>query len=179
MSVAAVGFGANLGDAERTFAGAVAALTAPGDIRWQAGSSLWRSAPWGRTDQPDFVNAAAIFSTDMSAAELLAVLQARETDAGRERREHWGPRTLDLDLLYFDDEVRAEPGLLLPHPRLADRSFVLEPLAEIAPQWRHPVTGEDLATMRRELIERGGWTSCVRMAGSRLGTVPEQACPSV
>lgn len=179
MSIAAVAFGANLGDADRTFAAALAALLATGDIRLEAGSSLWRAAPWGRTDQPEFLNAAALFSTSLDAQSLLARLRAREDAALRDRRELWGPRTLDLDLLFFDDEIRAEADLELPHPRLATRSFVLEPLAEVAASWRHPVTGKDIATMRRELVESGGWTECIRVDGSRLGTAPEPACRSI
>jgi 2-amino-4-hydroxy-6-hydroxymethyldihydropteridine diphosphokinase len=178
LSLAAVGFGANLGDPERTFAAALTALVAPGDVRVEALSSLWRTAPWGRTDQPDFLNAAALFATSLDSASLLARLREREDEAGRERCEHWGPRTLDLDLLFFDEEIREDPALSLPHPRLAERSFVLEPLLEIAGAWRHPATGKDLATMRAELRRSGGWTECVRVGGSRLGSVPEPACPS-
>jgi 2-amino-4-hydroxy-6-hydroxymethyldihydropteridine diphosphokinase len=180
VSAAAVAFGANLGDPERAFAEALASLVVRPGVRVRGVSSLWRSEAWGRTDQPDFLNGVALLETPLPPRALLELLVAEEGRAGRVRGERWGPRTLDLDLVFVDDETREEPGLELPHPRLAERSFVLEPLAEVAADWRHPRTGLGVAEMRAALRASGAWTTCARVDGSRLGVVAprEPACRS-
>lgn len=100
------------------------------------------TAPFGVTDQPDFVNAAAVIVTALAPAALLAHLHAIERRAGRLREVRWGPRTLDLDLVDYHGLKRAGPdGPALPHPGVAGRDFVLKPIAQIAPEWRHPETG--------------------------------------
>lgn len=115
-------------------------------------SSLLRTAPYGKTDQPAFLNAVAIVETHLPPAALMRRLHAIEYAAGRRRRLRWGPRTLDLDLIAYHDLVIPPPRhplpdsalrrpLVLPHPDLHRRAFVLEPLNEIAPFWHHPVTG--------------------------------------
>jgi 2-amino-4-hydroxy-6-hydroxymethyldihydropteridine diphosphokinase len=114
------------------------------------------TAPFGRTDQPDFVNAVAEIETSLEPSALLAHLHAIERRAGRRRTLRWGPRTLDLDLLDYDGLVVAEePGRddlpVLPHPGIPERSFVLGPIAEIAPHWRHPVLDETAATLLARL----------------------------
>jgi 2-amino-4-hydroxy-6-hydroxymethyldihydropteridine diphosphokinase len=97
-------------------------------------SRLFRSAPWGRLDQPEFINAAAMLETALAPRALLDAMLAIERAAGRERDgTHWGPRVLDLDLLVYGDRALNEPGLRVPHPHLPERAFVLVPLAEIAP----------------------------------------------
>lgn len=128
MTLAYVGLGANLGNREDTIRAAVAAL--PGVV---AVSTLRETDPVGLTDQPCFLNGVAALETELSPRELLDVLLAVEHQLGRERRERWGPRTIDLDLLVYGDETLDEPGLAVPHPRLHERRFALEPLAEIAP----------------------------------------------
>jgi 2-amino-4-hydroxy-6-hydroxymethyldihydropteridine diphosphokinase len=179
LNLAAVGFGANLGRVERTFATALDAIAAHEAARVEAVSSLWKSAAWGRTDQPDFLNGVALVSTGLDPEALLAFLRVLEDRAGRTRDERWGPRTLDLDLLFFGEVVREDAALSLPHPRLAERSFVLEPLVEIAPHWRHPVLGKSASALRADLQAGGAWTPCARVDGSRLGTVREEpACLS-
>ena len=95
----------------------------------------------GKTDQPMFLNGVAVVDTELSARELLELLLAVERGLGRERRERWGPRTIDLDLLLYGDETIDEPGLTLPHPHLHERRFVLEPLAELAPELVVPGRG--------------------------------------
>ncbi len=114
-------------------------------------SSLYRTPAWPDPSDPPFVNAVAEIETAMGPEALLAALHAVEAGFGRRRSERNAPRTLDLDLLAYGDERReAGPdgeGLILPHPRLAGRAFVLVPLAEIAPGWRHPVTGERAADL--------------------------------
>lgn len=131
---AALGFGGNLGDPVAAFATALRALDAHPEIAVLKLSSVWRTAPWGKLDQPEFLNMAALVETSLSARALLALVLDLERQAGRERRERWGPRTLDIDILSYGGETIDEPGLQLPHPRIAERAFVLAPLTEIAPE---------------------------------------------
>jgi 2-amino-4-hydroxy-6-hydroxymethyldihydropteridine diphosphokinase len=132
VTVAYIGLGSNLGERKGNLRAALARLAELGDVR---ASSFRETDPVGVTDQPRFLNAAAELSTDLSARELLDALLAIERDLGRDRslEERWGPRTLDLDLLVYGDQAIDEPGLTVPHPRLAERLFVLEPLDELAP----------------------------------------------
>ena len=141
MTRAYVGLGANLGDREATIRSALAAL--PGVA---AVSTLRETEPLGVTDQPRFLNGVAAVETELSPRELLDSLLAVERRLGRERRERWGPRTIDLDLLLYGGEELEEPGLTVPHPLLHERRFVLEPLAELAPGLVVPGRGrvEDL-----------------------------------
>jgi 2-amino-4-hydroxy-6-hydroxymethyldihydropteridine diphosphokinase len=129
-----VGLGANLGDREATIRGAVEALDGEDGIAVVAVSSLRETEPVGVGEQPEFLNGAAVVETTLSARDLLERLLEIEQRFGRVRipGEH-GPRTLDLDLLLYGDETIDEPGLAVPHPRLHERRFVLEPLAELAP----------------------------------------------
>jgi 2-amino-4-hydroxy-6-hydroxymethyldihydropteridine diphosphokinase len=136
VTIAYVGLGANLGDREATIGAAVAAL--PGIV---AVSTLRETEPVGITDQPRFLNGVAALETELSARELLAVLLSVERELGRERRERWGPRTIDLDLLLYGAETLDEPGLTVPHPRLHERRFALEPLAELDPELMIPGHG--------------------------------------
>ncbi len=130
---AALGFGGNLGDPVAAFAAALARLGAHAAVAVKGLSSVWRTAPWGKLDQPEFRNMAALIETSLSAEELLELCLAVEREQGRERRERWGPRTLDIDILTYGGQVIDRPGLQVPHPRIAERAFVLAPLAEIAP----------------------------------------------
>ena len=144
-SMILVALGANLptaayGPPEATLQEALRRLGGRGAAP-QARSRLWRTAPVPASDQPDYLNAVARVETALGPEALLARMLAVERELGRERRERWGPRTIDLDLLTYRDVVRDGPGLALPHPRLAERAFVLLPLAEVAPGWRHPATG--------------------------------------
>jgi len=134
---AIVGLGANLGDAPGQLRAAVRSLARHGRI--VRVSSLYRTAPVGGPPQPDFSNAVCVLEAGGTAHELLRRLQAVEMELGRVRAERYGPRTIDLDLLDFAGEVRNDPGLVLPHPEIERRAFVLVPLAEAAPEWRHPV----------------------------------------
>jgi len=124
-----VGLGANLGDREGTIRAALAAL--PGVV---AVSELRETEPVGVVDQPPFLNGAAALETALSARELLEALLEVERGLGRERRQRWGPRRIDLDLLLYADETIDEPGLTVPHPRLHERHFVLEPLLDLEPE---------------------------------------------
>ena len=136
MTVAYVGLGANLGDREGTIRAAVAQL--PGVV---AVSPLRETDPVGVTDQPQFLNGVAALETELTPRELLDVLLTVERRLGRDRGERWGPRTIDLDLLLYGDEVIDEDGLTVPHPRLRERRFVLEPLADLAPKLVVPGLG--------------------------------------
>ena len=136
MPVAYIGLGSNLGDREATIEAAIAAL--PGVV---AVSRLRETAPVGVLDQPPFLNGAAALATTLTPSELLGKLLAIERELGRERRERWGPRTIDLDLLLYGDAVVDEPGLTVPHPRLHERRFALEPLHELDPELVVPGRG--------------------------------------
>ena len=131
MTRAYVGLGSNLGDREATLRRALELLAEHVDVT--AVSTLRDTDPVGVVDQPRFLNGAASVETDLPPRELLGVLLGVERELGRERLERWGPRTIDLDLLLYGDEAVSEPGLRVPHPRLHERRFVLEPLAELDP----------------------------------------------
>jgi 2-amino-4-hydroxy-6-hydroxymethyldihydropteridine diphosphokinase len=135
MTRAYVGLGANLGDRERTIRAALAALDARWDVAVVAVSTLRETDPVGYVDQPRFLNGAAALETELSARELLDALLEVERELGRVRGEgpRYGPRPIDLDLLLHGDLVADEPGLVVPHPRLQERRFALEPLAELDP----------------------------------------------
>lgn len=133
MAEVALGLGSNLGDREAHLAGAVKALESREGIRVTARSSLWETPPWGVEEQPHFLNACVLLETSLSPMEVLETCLAIEREHGRERSQRWGPRTLDIDVLYYDDVALAGEVLTLPHPRMLMRTFVLAPLAEIAP----------------------------------------------
>jgi 2-amino-4-hydroxy-6-hydroxymethyldihydropteridine diphosphokinase len=135
VTLAYIGFGSNLGDRE----GAIRAAAESLGVRRL--STLRETEPWGVADQPLYLNAVGELETDEPARALLSRLLAVEREQGRVRRERWGPRTLDLDLLLYGDAELDEPGLTVPHPFLHERAFVLEPLAELAPDLNVPGKG--------------------------------------
>ncbi len=134
-SEAFVALGGNVGDVRSTFNRAVAMFCDGTDVRLEARSSDYRTPPWGVTDQPPFVNGAIAVVTSLPPHALLARAQECERPLGREaaRERRWGPRTIDIDLLAYDDLILIDRDLILPHPHLLERAFVLVPLAEIAP----------------------------------------------
>jgi len=136
VTAAIVGLGGNVGDPRALMAAAVARLAARPGINLRAVSALYRTPPWGKTDQPAFLNAAIRVETSLSARALLDALLDVERELGRERGERWGPRTIDLDILLFGTEDIDEPGLHVPHPRLAERAFALQPLVDVLPEAR-------------------------------------------
>ena len=133
MHIAFIALGSNLGDPGSKVRQGFAALAELPQTRLVTASSLYRSAALGHADQPDFVNAVAQLSTGLAPQALLAALLAVEQRFGRERSFRNAPRTLDLDLLLYDAQTIDEPGLVVPHPRMHERAFVLAPLVEIAP----------------------------------------------
>ncbi|MFH0964354.1 MAG: 2-amino-4-hydroxy-6-hydroxymethyldihydropteridine diphosphokinase [Planctomycetota bacterium] len=143
--------GSNLADRKANLERAVALLKAHPAIRVLRVSSFHETKPWGVTDQPDFLNAAVEIETTLDPHELLDALQATEKNMGRRPAERWGPRLIDLDILLFGDAVIESDRLTVPHPRLDARAFALAPLAEIAPQVRHPGTGATVRSMLEKL----------------------------
>jgi 2-amino-4-hydroxy-6-hydroxymethyldihydropteridine diphosphokinase len=148
---AALGLGGNLGDPVAAFAAALKALATHPMIKLGKISSVYRTPPWGRLDQPEFLNMAALIETSLPAFELLALVLDIEKRQGRERIERWGPRTLDNDILSYGDDEIDQPGLQVPHPRLAERAFALAPLAEIAPMLA--IGSQTAAKLRDELAD--------------------------
>jgi 2-amino-4-hydroxy-6-hydroxymethyldihydropteridine diphosphokinase len=138
MPTAYLGLGSNLGDREQNIRSALQMLEERGAARIVHVSSFIETAPVGYTDQPDFVNAVAEVETCLSPRELLDAALKVESDMGRLRTIRWGPRVIDIDILLFDDLSIVEEGLTLPHPEMTKRGFVLEPLAEIAPDLALP-----------------------------------------
>ena len=143
MTLAAIGLGANLGDAAATLREAIAELARLPQTELLRASRLYRTPAWGVTEQPDFINAVALVETALPPRDLLDALLAIERSFGRTRLdgERWGPRTLDLDLLLHGDAMIDEPGLRVPHSHLHERAFALLPLAEIAPEVEIPGIG--------------------------------------
>ena len=127
-----LGLGGNIGDPLATIAAALDYLE-QGGLRILRRSRGYRTPPWGKADQPDFVNLCAAAETELAPREVLDLIHAVEAALGRERRERWGPRLIDVDILAYGDERIEEPGLTVPHPRLTERAFVLVPLLDIAP----------------------------------------------
>jgi 2-amino-4-hydroxy-6-hydroxymethyldihydropteridine diphosphokinase len=144
--IALVGIGANLGDARANVADALARLETQPGCRLVAASSLWRTAPVDASGD-DYINAVALVDTELDPHALLASLQAIETAHGRERPYRNAPRTLDLDLLLYGDQVIATPSLTVPHPRMHERAFVLAPLLEVAPDAFIPGLGPAAACL--------------------------------
>jgi 2-amino-4-hydroxy-6-hydroxymethyldihydropteridine diphosphokinase len=145
-----IGFGGNMGDPERTCREALALLGDMDGIRLEAVSSLYRTQPVGVEDQAWFLNGVLACRTRLDPEDLLRQLLAVENRFGRKRTVRWGPRTLDLDLLFYGEHVLDLPGLTIPHPRAHERRFVLEPLVEIAPKLRHPILGVTVARLLAE-----------------------------
>lgn len=141
MTLAYIALGSNLGDSRQQVLDAMDALAKLPDTRLLQRSHLYRTPPWGVLTQPPFINAAAALDTSLSPHDLLDALLAIEHHAGRVRAERNGPRTLDLDLLHMDDVQLDDERLTLPHPRIAERAFVLLPLNDIAPDLRLPGQG--------------------------------------
>lgn len=147
---AVIGLGANLGERRAALEGAFGHIAELGEV--VAVSALYETAPVGGPQQPEYLNAALRLFFDGTPRELLGALLVIERDAGRERRERWGPRILDLDILWLDGVICSEPGLTIPHPRLRERAFALCPLLDVAPDARDPSDG---APYRRVLADLG------------------------
>lgn len=145
--------GSNLGDKQAYLEGAVEKLAKTSGIRVKQVSGFIETEPYGGVEQDTFLNGCLEVETILSPQELLREMNRIEAEAGRERKLHWGPRTLDLDMIFYDNLVTEEPKLLLPHPDMQNRDFVLKPLMELCPYKRHPVTGKTILEMQRDVTK--------------------------
>ncbi len=125
-----------------------------------AESATYQTAPWGKTDQPDFLNRLVVVETDKKPTEIMQSILQIEADMGRTRAERWGPRIIDIDLLYAGSQVIDNPGLRVPHPEISKRRFALVPLSELIPDFIHP----ELGLSQRELLDRCNDSGLVEMA---------------
>jgi 2-amino-4-hydroxy-6-hydroxymethyldihydropteridine diphosphokinase len=146
VPLCAIALGSNLGDSLAIVEAALETLAETPDIVLQARSSWYQTKAVG-PPQPDYINGCALLHVWKTPQMLLETLLGIEAQFGRVRRERWGPRSLDLDLLLYDDLILDTPALQLPHPRMRERAFVLLPLAEIAPNWVEPVSGKAIAEL--------------------------------
>ncbi|MCY7351975.1 MAG: 2-amino-4-hydroxy-6-hydroxymethyldihydropteridine diphosphokinase [Cytophagaceae bacterium] len=144
--------GANLGDRAATLTRAAELLDGQfGTVSKK--SSFWETAPWGLTDQPAFLNQAIEITTDFTPLDLLNATQSVEQQLGRVRKEKWGARLIDIEILFYGDERIDSPGLNIPHPFLPERRFALAPLAEIALEFRHPGLGKTVGELLAECLD--------------------------
>ncbi len=156
LNRALIAFGGNLGDVRNAFATARRLLEAPPGNRITAVSRCYRTPPLGPGDQPEYLNAVVRLETPLSPEALLELMQGIERRLGRTRSEvRWQARTIDLDLLDFNGIVLDSPRLVLPHPRMHRRQFVLRPLCDIAPDWQHPRMHTSASALLARLIEAG------------------------
>lgn len=146
-----LGIGSNMGNKREFLDFGLQEIRNHPEIKDVRCSQIIRTAPYGGVEQDDFLNGAVALKTLLSPYELLAFLQETEKKAGRERKIHWGPRTLDLDILFYQDFVSDDEKLTVPHPDMANRRFVLEPLTELCPGYRNPVNGKSVREMLTEL----------------------------
>lgn len=153
MSIAYIALGSNLGDKEKNLRRALLLLTQQG-VEVVRVSSFLSTEPYGVTDQPQFLNAVACVRTSLAPLALLDVLLATELAMGRVRLRHWGERNIDLDLLLYEDMVLDTPRLRLPHPDMQNRDFVLLPLAEIAPELKHPTLQKTIYELKENIMNR-------------------------
>lgn len=154
FSQVAIALGSNLGDSLNTMKTALKILSQMPGIQIKSESSFYRTPPIG-PPQPDYLNACALLMVELTPEDLLELLLQIEGKFGRERRERWEARTLDLDLLLFNNLIWKTANLELPHPRMRERGFVLVPLAEIAPDWVDPVTGRSIEELAK-LVDISG-----------------------
>jgi 2-amino-4-hydroxy-6-hydroxymethyldihydropteridine diphosphokinase len=146
MHIVHIGIGSNLGNRQENCLEAIRRLEQHG-LSVSKRSSMIASEPWGVKDQPHFINLAIEAETSLSPQELLLCLQGIELSMGRVKSVHWGPRVIDLDILFYDDRIIDSADLKIPHPHLHERDFVLLPLMEIAPEKIHPVLGRKISEL--------------------------------
>ncbi|MGE5751603.1 MAG: 2-amino-4-hydroxy-6-hydroxymethyldihydropteridine diphosphokinase [Nitrospirota bacterium] len=157
-TIAYIGVGSNVGDRKANCQKAFELLADTGRVI--SVSSLYYTEPVGYKEQEDFINAVVSIETDLSARELLDACRAIEGRLGRKRTLRWGPRTIDLDILLYGDQMISQPHLVIPHPLMATRRFVLAPLVEIAPEVMHPVLHRTAEQLLRELKDTSTVLKC-------------------
>lgn len=153
MHLATLGMGSNMEPRECSIKGALEELERASEGMITRCSSLYETEPFGNKDQEWFLNCVVQIETPQDVAALFAIVQDIEARFGRKRQERWGPRSIDIDILFFDNVVISSPDLQIPHPGIAHRRFVLEPLCEIAPHLVHPVFGLEVRTLLERLSD--------------------------
>jgi len=154
-TTAFIAFGGNIGDVQSNFCSARRAIAQLSNTIVSKFSLLYRTPPMGPAGQPDYYNAVIAITTTLSPILLLARLQHIETQHHRVRAEHWGSRTLDLDIIAIAKQIITTDRLRIPHPHMQDRQFVLRPLCDIAPDWQHPELNQSAAQLLKTLLESG------------------------
>ena len=155
MKKCAIALGSNLGDSRKTLEDSLTVLNNTPGIELLKVSSWYQTKPVSTIEQPDYINGCAILNVRQTPEELLTLLQAIELQFGRVRKEKWSARTLDLDILLYEDLIIHTPNLIIPHPRMQERAFVLVPLAEIAADWQEPKSGKAIAKLTGEIDSSG------------------------
>jgi len=148
-----LGLGTNLGDRQANLHAAAAGLVSK--VKLLRLSSIYETEPWGYRDQPAFLNQALEGETDLQPLDLLVFLKNMELSLGRKASFLYGPRLIDIDILFYDLDTINEPELVIPHPRLAERAFILVPLAELAPELRHPLLGLTIGKLKNQIDTSG------------------------
>ncbi len=146
-----LGLGANLGNREENIKKAISRLSSDSEILIKKRSSMIETKPYGKFDQPDFINSVIEIDTDITAENLLSKCLTVENELGRKRNEKWGPRTIDIDILFYNDHIINSQNLTIPHPDLHNRKFVLCSLNEICPDFIHPVINKKIKEIYLEL----------------------------
>ena len=145
MHLVFIALGSNLGDRAANLQAAIEALEP--EVHTLKCSPVYETPPWGYSDQPQFLNQVVEAKTELSPIALLEHMKKIEVQLGRQETFRFGPRLIDLDIIYYDDEVIDSPPLIIPHPRMAERGFVLMPLADLAPDFRHPILGDSVSDL--------------------------------
>ena len=158
MSIAYLGLGTNLGDRKENLRKAIEAIALKLSVCKQ--SSIYETAAWGYTDQPDFLNQVIEVETGLTPLRLLNFLKRTEVELGRIENFRYGPRLIDIDILFYDDLVKNTSRLQIPHPRIPERAFVLVPLNEIAPALEHPVLGKTITELLEDVPVKAGVRLC-------------------
>lgn len=148
-----ISLGSNIGDRENFLIRALDAL--PDEIHITKRSSIYETVPWGFEDQGDFLNQIVEVETSLNPHELMRILKDIEKDMGREKNFKYGPRKIDLDVLFFDDAIIHDEDLAIPHPMIPNRAFVLIPLNEIAPDFIHPESGKSVSELTENISKKG------------------------